>query len=86
VAQLAVEILNLIDDHSRLAIASRFRPTVSSHDFVDVFTDAPSCRSRSANSASHCAQFEPLQFRDVFVHECPHCDARKHHRHNWIRA
>lgn len=41
-AQPAVEILNLIDDHSRLAIASRFRPTVSSHDFVDVFTDAPS--------------------------------------------
>jgi len=40
VAQLAVEILNLIDDHSRLAIASRFRPTVSSHDFVDVLTDA----------------------------------------------
>ncbi|MGA8251288.1 MAG: hypothetical protein ACLP3C_31185 [Mycobacterium sp.] len=39
-AQLAVEILNLIDDHSRLAIASRFRPTVSSHDFVDVLTDA----------------------------------------------
>jgi transposase InsO family protein len=35
-----VEILNLIDDHSRLALTSRARPTVGGHDVVDAFTDA----------------------------------------------
>jgi transposase InsO family protein len=35
-----VEILNIIDDHSRLAIASIARPTVTGHDVVDTFTDA----------------------------------------------
>ncbi len=35
-----VEILNILDDHSRLALASRARPTVGGHDVVEAFTDA----------------------------------------------
>ena len=35
-----VEILNLIDDHSRLAIATTARPTVTGQHVVDTFTEA----------------------------------------------
>ena len=35
-----VEILNILDDHSRLALTSRARPTVTGHDVVNAFTDA----------------------------------------------
>ncbi len=36
----SVEILNIIDDHSRLLIASIARPTITGPDVVDAFTDA----------------------------------------------
>lgn len=36
----SVEILNLIDDHSRLALASIVRPTITGPDVVDTFIDA----------------------------------------------
>ena len=36
----SAEILNLIDDHSRLAIAAVTRPTITGPDVVDTFTDA----------------------------------------------
>jgi len=35
-----VEILNIIDDHSRLAVASTVRPTFKTADVVEAFTDA----------------------------------------------
>jgi transposase InsO family protein len=35
-----VEILNILDDHFRLAAASRAKPTVCGHDVVDAFTEA----------------------------------------------
>jgi transposase len=35
-----VEILNILDDHSRLALASIARRTVGGHDVVDIFTAA----------------------------------------------
>lgn len=35
-----VEILNIIDDHSRLAVASTVRPTFKAADVVEAFTDA----------------------------------------------
>jgi transposase InsO family protein len=35
-----VEILNILDEHSRLALASIARRTVGGHDVVDTFTDA----------------------------------------------
>jgi transposase InsO family protein len=35
-----VEILNILDDHSRLAVSSRARATVTGHDVVEAFTDA----------------------------------------------
>jgi hypothetical protein len=35
-----VQILNILDDHSRLALASRARATVTGHDVVEAFTDA----------------------------------------------
>jgi transposase InsO family protein len=34
-----VEILNILDDHSRLLLASRAYPTVGGHDVVETFTD-----------------------------------------------
>ena len=36
----SVEILNIIDDHSRLVIASIARPTITGPDVVEAFTDA----------------------------------------------
>jgi transposase InsO family protein len=38
--QTGAEILNLLDDHSRLAIASTARPTITGPDVTDTFTTA----------------------------------------------